>query len=93
MPIPMPCFDLPDGRLLRPLDESDAAELYALIEANRAHLARWMAWAARRREPSQPRDSERLGFRHEGTLRQAERIGERYRDQALYAMLAADWGR
>jgi ribosomal-protein-serine acetyltransferase len=35
---------------------------------------------------------ERLGFRHEGTLRQSYRIGgERYSDDAVYAMLAAEW--
>jgi ribosomal-protein-serine acetyltransferase len=35
---------------------------------------------------------ERLGFRQEGTLRQAYRIsGERYSDDVVYAMLAADW--
>jgi ribosomal-protein-serine acetyltransferase len=45
-PPPHPSFDLPGGRLLRPLDDADAPELYALIEANRAHLARWMRWAA-----------------------------------------------
>jgi ribosomal-protein-serine acetyltransferase len=31
---------------LRPLSESDVAELYALVDANRAHLAPWMPWAA-----------------------------------------------
>lgn len=31
---------------LRPLKEADAQELHALIEANRAHLARWLPWAA-----------------------------------------------
>jgi ribosomal-protein-serine acetyltransferase len=34
---------------------------------------------------------ERLGFRHEGTLREAERVGDRYLDCAVYSMLAADW--
>jgi RimJ/RimL family protein N-acetyltransferase len=38
---------LSEGRWLRPLEESDAQELYAVIEANRDHLARWMPWAAR----------------------------------------------
>ena len=33
----------------------------------------------------------RLGFVHEGTLRQAVRVGERYFDDAVYAMLAEDW--
>jgi hypothetical protein len=31
---------------LRLLEESDAAELHALIEANRGYLAHWMPWAA-----------------------------------------------
>jgi ribosomal-protein-serine acetyltransferase len=35
---------------------------------------------------------ERLGFQHEGTLRQSYRVsGERYSDDAVYGMLAADW--
>ncbi len=31
---------------VRLLEAEDAPELYALIEANREHLARWMPWAA-----------------------------------------------
>ncbi len=37
---------LSDGRWLRLLEESDARELHAAIEANREHLAPWMPWAA-----------------------------------------------
>jgi ribosomal-protein-serine acetyltransferase len=33
-------------RELRLLEESDAEELYGLIDANRAELARWLPWAA-----------------------------------------------
>lgn len=174
-------FELPGGHGLRVLAESDAIELHAVIEANRAHLARWMPWAA----SQTPRDTvdfirstraqlaegdgfqaaltsgaaivgvvgfhgvdwpnrsaslgywlakaaegcgtmthavgalvdhaigtwelnrveiradvenlrsraipERLGFAIEGTLHQAQRLGERYRDQILYAMLAEQW--
>ena len=36
---------MPRGRLLRPLEEADADELHALIEHNRAELAKWMRWA------------------------------------------------
>ena len=34
---------------------------------------------------------ERLGFREEGTVRQAQRVGDRYLDLVVYGMLAEDW--
>jgi carbamoyl-phosphate synthase large subunit len=34
---------------------------------------------------------ERLGFRLEGTLRQEELVGDRYYDQVVYSVLAAEW--
>jgi ribosomal-protein-serine acetyltransferase len=34
---------------------------------------------------------ERVGFQCEGTARQAFRLADGYRDDAVYAMLAADW--
>jgi ribosomal-protein-serine acetyltransferase len=34
--------------------------------------------------------AERLGFRFEGVMRQAYRVGERYSDDALYSMLSSD---
>lgn len=39
-------FELPPTTHLRLFEPSDAEELYALIEANRARLARWLSWAA-----------------------------------------------
>lgn len=36
---------LDDERWLRLLEEADAEELYAVVDANRAYLARWMPWA------------------------------------------------
>jgi ribosomal-protein-serine acetyltransferase len=54
-------------------------------ELNRVEIR---AAVANRRSRAIP---ERLGFRQEGTLREAERVGGRYLDLALYAMLAADW--
>ena len=168
-------------RDLRRLEESDADELYRLIDANRAYLAPWMPWAGaqtregtlefirmtRRQEASNdgfqialvsegriigiagfhsvnwPHRSttigywldeghqgrglmtravrtlvdhafgvwdlhrveiqaavdnqrsraipERLGFREEGVRREAELIGDRYNDLAVYAILASDW--
>jgi ribosomal-protein-serine acetyltransferase len=168
-------------RDLRRLEESDADELYRLIDANRAYLAPWMPWAGaqtregtlefirmtRRQEASNdgfqvalvaegsivgivgfhsvnwPHRSttigywldeghqgrglmtravrtlvdhafgvwdlhrveiqaavdnqrsraipERLGFREEGVRREAELIGDRYNDLAVYAILAPEW--
>jgi ribosomal-protein-serine acetyltransferase len=43
----MPCrFELSEGCALRLLEESDAHEVHALVEANRAHLSPWLPWAA-----------------------------------------------
>ena len=50
----MPRLELASGRHLRPVEARDAPELHALIEANRAHLARWLAWA----EPQTPSQTE-----------------------------------
>src|ERR1700761_5600844 len=36
---------LDERRFLRLLEEADTEELYTVIDANRAHLARWMPWA------------------------------------------------
>jgi ribosomal-protein-serine acetyltransferase len=39
-------FDLADECHLRLIEEADADELYALVDANRGYLARWMPWAS-----------------------------------------------
>lgn len=36
--------ELGDGLALRPFEEADADELFALVERSRAHLAPWMPW-------------------------------------------------
>lgn len=174
-------FELDDRRRLRLLEEADAEELYAVVDANRRFLARWMPWPANqtsedtlefiRRSRKQLADNqgfqvaivedgrivgtlgyhgidwgnrctsigywiaetsqgqgvmtravralvdhafagwglnrveiraalenarsraipERLGFKKEGVLREAERLGERFVDHALYAVLASEW--
>lgn len=42
-------IDLGDGAALRPLAVTDADELHALVDANRAHLRPWMPWAGQDR--------------------------------------------
>lgn len=56
------------------------------------------AWRINRVEIRVAADNERskeiprrLGFREEGTLRQAEQIGERHVDLVVYSLLAAEW--
>jgi ribosomal-protein-serine acetyltransferase len=43
--------ELPGGYALRLLEEADADELFAVIDANREQLATWMPWARRDRAP------------------------------------------
>ena len=57
---------LNDQHSLRQLTLSDAADLFAVCDANRAHLRRWLPWLDRTRAPSDTR-----GF-IEGALRQCE---------------------
>jgi ribosomal-protein-serine acetyltransferase len=42
-------FDLGGGAAVRPVRAEDADGLYAVADANRAHLAPWMPWAAANR--------------------------------------------
>jgi ribosomal-protein-serine acetyltransferase len=44
--------ELPNGYALRLLEEADADELFALIDANREHLAPWMPWVEHENEPA-----------------------------------------
>jgi ribosomal-protein-serine acetyltransferase len=44
--------ELPGGYALRLLEESDADELHALIDANREHLGPWMPWVQSEHDPA-----------------------------------------
>jgi ribosomal-protein-serine acetyltransferase len=44
--------ELPNGYALRLLEEADADEVFALIDANREHLAPWMPWVQDEHEPA-----------------------------------------
>jgi len=175
-------FNLSANHALRLFEENDAESLYAVIDANRVHLSKWLPWAEHqtlegtrafiRKGRKQIADSDgfqaailerhriigsagfhrvdwlhrstgigywlaadaqrqgtmtlavsalldfafeawqlnrveirvavenrrsraipdRLGFREEGTLRQAEFVGGRYLDHVVYSMLAEEWG-
>jgi ribosomal-protein-serine acetyltransferase len=54
------------------------------------HLNRVEIRAAEENRPSRA-IPEHLGFRQDGTLRQAELVEGRYLDSVVYSMLAADW--
>ena len=59
-----------DSLGVRPLETEDAAELHALIEVNRAHLARWLPWAA----TQDPRRDRALPRRGRGPVRPRRRL-------------------
>jgi ribosomal-protein-serine acetyltransferase len=48
-------IDLPGGGRLRPFEASDADELFALTNANRAHLERWLPWVPMTTSPDDSR--------------------------------------
>jgi ribosomal-protein-serine acetyltransferase len=45
-------YELPGGYALRLLEEADADELFALVDANRDHLQPWMPWVAGEQSPA-----------------------------------------
>lgn len=53
--------ELPCGSFLRLLEESDADELFALVEANRPYLQRWLPWVEATRGPEPILDFIRAG--------------------------------
>jgi len=54
-------YELSGGPFLRLIEESDADELFALVEANRAHLERWLPWVEATRDPEPILDFIRAG--------------------------------
>jgi ribosomal-protein-serine acetyltransferase len=42
--------ELSDLRHLRPFEESDADELFAVVDANRTYLSRWLPWVGSARD-------------------------------------------
>jgi ribosomal-protein-serine acetyltransferase len=44
--------ELPNGYVLRLLEEADADELFGVIDANREHLGAWVPWVAFEHEPA-----------------------------------------
>jgi len=117
---------------LRSAALADAEPVYALVEANRAHLRRWLGWvdfvrgveqiraflegvgivtgccralvlhgfaalklnrislSAATENARSRRVAERLEFRLEGILRDAEWRDDHFEDHAVYALLARD---
>jgi ribosomal-protein-serine acetyltransferase len=82
----------PDAPQLRLLEPADATELHALIEANRAHLARWLPWAAGQR-PEGTEDFIRRGraqFDAHNGFQAA--IAPEGRIEGVVGFHAIDWG-
>lgn len=67
-----PAFLLSGGQQLCELEEADAPELHALIEDNRAGLARWIQWA-----PDQTSE-QTLAFIRRARAKAGEKTGHEY---------------
>jgi len=55
--------ELPGGARLRLFEESDAEEVFALSDRNRAHLEPWMPWVLHTRSPADSLEFIRIGRR------------------------------
>ena len=79
--------ELPGGYALRLLEESDADEVVAVINANRDHLAPWMPWA------QHERSAEDVLPYIRSTRKQIAEAVRALVDHVIYAVLAENWSR
>lgn len=54
-------YELPGGASIRLFEESDAEELFALVDANRSYLGRWLSWVESTRDTAPILDFIRAG--------------------------------
>jgi ribosomal-protein-serine acetyltransferase len=59
----LPEHAIAEGVSVRPLDQRDAAEMYTVLQRNRAHLDRWLRWSSSLRAPEDVAEFIR-GFEH-----------------------------
>ena len=80
-----------DHARIADLEPWHAEELAAMMRAHGADFYDWLPWEGFEQVEASRRMAHRLGFTHEGTLRETFPVGEERHDLEVWALLSREW--